>query len=176
MKLTCCSFYIHVYVIVSQLPRLHLWGVIACIRTVLFIPQRITWHVLGSQPPQTVSRLNNHMTVHFQSKAIIWSCGKNTRAVLVPGLTWSPYPRLISKHWKGWWTADVCWIVSVVHNKDKSIQGMGIDTKKTWSGTLNEWILTFVHVIKCWCGQLISSLYSLFIFWCSFIFGVGILL
>jgi len=106
MKLTCCSFYIHVYVIVSQLPRLHIWGDIVCIRTVLLIPQRITWHVLGSQPPQTVSRLNNHMTVHLQSKVIIWSCGKNTRAVLVPGLTWSPYPRLISKHWKGWWTGN----------------------------------------------------------------------
>jgi len=39
-----------------------------------------------SQPPQTVSRLNNHMTVHIQSKVIIWSCGKNKHAVLIPDL------------------------------------------------------------------------------------------
>jgi len=32
----------------------------------------------------TVSRLNNHVTVNLQSKVIIWACGKNKRAVLIP--------------------------------------------------------------------------------------------
>jgi len=34
--------------------------------------------LLWSQPLQTVSRLNIHVTVHIQSKVIIWSCGKTT--------------------------------------------------------------------------------------------------
>ena len=46
-------------------------------------PQCITWHILWSQHPQMVSR--NHVTVHIQSKFIIWSCGKNKRALLIPG-------------------------------------------------------------------------------------------
>mgnify|MGYP006890252372 CR=1 FL=1 len=68
-------------------------------------PQRITWHILWSQPPQTVSRLNNHVTVHIQPKVIIWSWGKNTRVVLDHGLSplshRSPNPRLILTCW---WT------------------------------------------------------------------------
>ena len=73
--------------------------------------KRITWPMLWSQPPKTISRLNNQVTVHIQSKVIIWSCGKNKRAVLIPGLSpllpWispPPPPRLISKHCKWWWT------------------------------------------------------------------------
>jgi len=31
-------------------------------------PQRITWHILWSKPPQSVSRLNNYVTVNIQSK------------------------------------------------------------------------------------------------------------
>ena len=76
------------------------------------VTQRITWQILWSQPPQTVSGLNNHVTVHIQSKVIIWSCGKNKRTVFNSrslsvfnlSLTRSPNPWLISKHWKCWWT------------------------------------------------------------------------
>ena len=48
-------------------------------------------------PPQTVSRLNNHVTLHIQSKVISWSCDKNKHAVLIPSLfpllTWVSSPR-----------------------------------------------------------------------------------
>ena len=84
-------------------------------------PQRITWHIVWCDPPppnkkrnknnQSVYCLNNHVTVHIQSKVIIWSCGKNKSAVLIESnyqtlsvinlsLTRSRNPRLISKHWK----------------------------------------------------------------------------
>jgi len=32
--------------------------------------QRITWSMLWSQPAQTVSRLNNHVTVHYYFRHI----------------------------------------------------------------------------------------------------------
>ena len=45
--------------------------------------------------------------------------------------------------------ADVCWTVSVVHNKEEYIQAMEI-------GTL-EWVNLDIRACnKCWCGQLIS--------------------
>ena len=100
-------------------------------------PQRIMWHMLWSQTPETVSRLNNHVIVHIQSKCIDWSWGKNTRVVLIvvliPGL--SPLLTLVSpgiliKALKVLMNcADVCWTVSVVHNKEEYIQGFWIDTK-----------------------------------------------
>ena len=87
--------------------------------------------------PQTVSRLNKHVTVHIQSKVIIWSCGKKKRAVLIPG----PFPLLTRVHpvssnprllYQSTESADGlrrCMLNRfVVHNKEEYIEGIVIDT------------------------------------------------
>ena len=118
-------------------------------------PQRITWHSLWSQPPQTVPRLNNHKTVHIQSKVIIWSCCKNKRALLIPDLspllTWVSPDLLISKYW---WTMPM-YVEPFLLFITEGSKFMELElTHKPLMWTLNEWILTFV--LKWWCGQLIS--------------------
>ena len=115
------------------------------------VPQRITWHILWSQPPQTVplkgSRDSPHpIESHYLFMQKEQMCGTNSRSLSVINLILTRFPnlQLISNQWKCWWT-----------ERSKIFKELEL-TQNLWSGTLNEWILPFVHIIKCWCGQLIS--------------------